>query len=212
MKKQKRLIVIVLSITLAVLVGMAGLLVIAADELTDETEYQGSDLPVSESYVLRVIRALDEKFTKKFDLLAAEFADVKERVDKVVPPSESDTKDTEEATGTDMTEEVTEEATTEEVTEEVAVGITYEVLRLEKGQTITGRIELILRSGKATAHCPGVNGLSDLTSGTDLADKTAITTNHQLLIPRDDGRGITVTSNEAYVMVRGTYEIVEPET
>ena len=77
MKKQKRLIVIVLSITLAVLVGMAGLLVIAADELTDETEYQGSDLPVSASYVLRVIRALDENFTKKVDLLAAEFADGK---------------------------------------------------------------------------------------------------------------------------------------
>ncbi len=208
MKKQKRLLIITLSAALAVIVGMGSLLALATDELTDETEYLGSDLPVSESYVLRALRALDEKFTQKFDLLSNEFADVKLRVDGVIPPSETDTSD---VTGDEDTTDITD-TMTEEVTEEIKpANVEYEVLRLTKGQTITGCIEIVLRSGKATAHCPGANGLSDLTGGADLMDKTAITTNHMLLIPRDDGRGITVTSNEAYVMVRGTYQIIEPE-
>lgn len=35
----------------------------------------------------------------------------------------------------------------------------------------------------------------------------AITVNHQLLVPRPDGRGIRITSGEAYVMIRGAYTI-----
>lgn len=204
MKKQKRLLIIALSATLAILIGMGSLLALATAELTDE-EYLGSDLPVSESYVLRALNALDAKLTQKIDLMATEFADLKLRVDGVIPPED-------ETTGAETTDAVTaEEATSEVVTEETPVSASYSALRLQKGQTITGCIEIILRSGKAIALCPGVNGLSDLTAGTDLPNATDITLNHQLLIPRDDGRGITVTSNEAYVMVRGTYEIIEPE-
>ena len=52
----------------------------------------------------------------------------------------------------------------------------------------------------------GANGVSDLTSGIDLMTGMQVETNHLLLVPRDDGRGILV-STEAWVMVRGDYII-----
>ncbi len=86
----------------------------------------------------------------------------------------------------------------------------YVVVYLTKGQKIlpTASAELVLRSGSATALAPDTTqGLSDLTSGSEIYKGSSVTINHQLLVPRADGRGIVITSNEAYVMVRGGYEI-----
>ncbi len=66
--------------------------------------------------------------------------------------------------------------------------------------------EFILRSGEGVAIQSENGGLSDLTSGVDIKGNEAIPQNHQLLIPRDDGRGVMFTS-EAYTMVKGSYTL-----
>lgn len=93
----------------------------------------------------------------------------------------------------------------------------YVVVHIGQGDALfsAGKCEIILRSGKAsvcvTSQVNVANGigLSDLTAGAEITHGTAVPTNHQLLVPRADGRGIVVTSDEAYIMVRGDFEIVE---
>ncbi len=90
----------------------------------------------------------------------------------------------------------------------VDAALSYEVVHVMAGQSIIGGAgtEMILRSGEATAIDNGANGVSDITSGADLMSGTKIETNHLLLVPRADGRGI-LTSTECYVMVRGEYTL-----
>ena len=66
--------------------------------------------------------------------------------------------------------------------------------------------ELILRSGNATVVDSESGGLSDVTDGVDLRKGTQVPRNHLLIVPRDDGRGITAQS-EVIVLVRGDYRI-----
>lgn len=86
--------------------------------------------------------------------------------------------------------------------------VLYEVVHLEANQKLLGDAgaEIILRSGEATAIGNGSNGVSDLTSGVDLMTTDRVNTNHLLLVPRNDGRGIQVWT-ESYVMVRGNYTV-----
>lgn len=91
-------------------------------------------------------------------------------------------------------------------------GGSYIVLELSRGQTVvskTGSLEIIARPGTvASVTSPfGDQGLADLTDGTELLGGQNVPLNHILLVPRNDGRGITVVSLKAYVMVRGDYEI-----
>lgn len=92
--------------------------------------------------------------------------------------------------------------------QEPQAAATYEVLSLQANQSLIGKdsTEIILRSGTATAIDNGVNGISDLTDGKDLISGDEIESNHLLIVPRDDGRGILATS-EVWVMVKGGYEI-----
>ena len=88
----------------------------------------------------------------------------------------------------------------------------YSVLELKNGQRVRAKsesLEIILRQGgTASVISPHKDqGIADLTSGAELLNGTALPVNHSLLIPRADGRGISVTSSVAYVMVRGDYEI-----
>ncbi len=91
----------------------------------------------------------------------------------------------------------------------------YSAIFIEYGKTLIApntSIELILRSGTAIVVSPfAEQGLSDITSGLDLKNRDSVSYNHALIIPRGgDGRGIKITStNGAYVMVRGEYEIVD---
>ena len=82
----------------------------------------------------------------------------------------------------------------------------YETINLKKGQRIVGTCEVILRSGKAVTVCPGENGISDLTAGTDVLSGKSVVQNHIMAIPRDDGRAIEATTG-AYFMIRGSWRI-----
>lgn len=91
-------------------------------------------------------------------------------------------------------------------------GNAYIVLEnLQKGTIVVGgnSTEMILRTGSAVANIPASagGGLSDLTSGSNVANGKAISANHLMLFPRDDGRGIKVTKDNTYIMVKGDYEI-----
>ena len=85
---------------------------------------------------------------------------------------------------------------------------TYSVVHINAGQSIIGKegTEIIVRSGVVTAIDNGANGVSDLTVGKDLMSGTEIGTDHLLLVPRDDGRGVKAWT-EAYLMVRGGYTL-----
>ncbi|MBE6034225.1 MAG: hypothetical protein E7222_05935 [Clostridiales bacterium] len=84
----------------------------------------------------------------------------------------------------------------------------FSPISLTAGQKLIGGegTEIILRSGEATAIDNGANGISDLTVGMDLMTGSQVVTNHLLLVPRNDGRGITAVT-DIWVMVRGTYTV-----
>ncbi len=87
-------------------------------------------------------------------------------------------------------------------------GPVFEPVFVEAGKNLIGGAgtELILRSGGALAVAKGQDGLSDVTEGKDLLGTFAVTKNHLLLIPRDDGRGISAAT-DIWVMVKGAYTI-----
>ncbi|MBP5224198.1 MAG: hypothetical protein J6Z38_01230, partial [Lachnospiraceae bacterium] len=84
----------------------------------------------------------------------------------------------------------------------------FEVVKVEAGKSVIGAAstEIILRSGTATAIAGASGGVSDVTEGVDLSQDTAVTKNHLLIIPVDDGRGIQCTS-VCYVMIKGDYTL-----
>lgn len=92
----------------------------------------------------------------------------------------------------------------------------YTVERLTNGQSLraTDACEIILRSGGAVVFVESEEnikaglGLSDCTGGIELKNGDAVPKQHLLIIPRGDGRGVTVNTAEAYIMVRGTFEII----
>lgn len=199
MKTKKTLLITVIAFLLTLSVGVFSV-------FAEETVYEGSDLPVSESYVLRVIAALEERIYHKVDTMIDALnarIDSLGTADNVIgapttpPPAETEVPET--------------QAPETEAPTNTAMPITdYDVVYLTKGQTIVGSSEFILRSGSAVSTCPGINGITDITDGIDLTDGMEIPWNHLLLVPRDDGRGITVTSNEAYIMARGQYTVLDP--
>lgn len=99
----------------------------------------------------------------------------------------------------------------ETVDDDVKQSIFYEVLYLTKGQSIVAvnACELILRTGSASviSHIDS-NGVADLNTGIELLNGDSLIKNHESLIPRGDGRGVVVTSEDAYIMVKGEYRIV----
>jgi hypothetical protein len=86
------------------------------------------------------------------------------------------------------------------------------VIKLEQGQTLFGGAgtELIPRTGTYVAVSSDENGIPDVTAGKDIAAGSIIDNNHLFIIPRE-GRGIKIDakSSDAYVMVRGSYLIVD---
>jgi len=108
--------------------------------------------------------------------------------------------------------------TVEDLTKQLGEGpesAKFEVLVLERGQKlIAGEgTEIILRGGKgggkAIAIASESGGLADVTSGSskDILTGESIPLNHLLIVSRDDGRGLEVVSENAYLLVKGTYVI-----
>ncbi len=97
----------------------------------------------------------------------------------------------------------------------------YDIVYMKYGQKIFSQkhsFEIILRTGEAEVISPfsyengseHVQGIADITSGTDVTDGSAIERNHMLVVPSGgDGRGVLITSEDAYLLVRGEYYIVE---
>ena len=88
----------------------------------------------------------------------------------------------------------------------------YVVLELLQGQKLTsleGTVELIVRPGSSAQVISenADNGLSDISEMKEVLNGQEVGINHLLIIPRNDGRGIVVTSEKAYVLVRGAYTI-----
>ena len=151
----------------------------------DETAFDTANDPlISLSYIEKVLTpAIDKKI-----------ADLEAKISQGNTGSE-DNSDNSDNTGTTPT-----------------VSSGYEVVHIKNGETLLAKTscEIILRTGSATIVSATVNGLNDITSGDELLDGVDVPLYHCLLVPRgNDGRGILITSDEAYVMVRGEYEIVE---
>lgn len=104
----------------------------------------------------------------------------------------------------------------ENAAESAPASDSYEVVTLTKGQKLTsseGTVELILRPGstaKVLSDIPD-NGLSDISEAAEILDGMEVGVNHALIIPRSDGRGIEITSDTAYVLVRGNYAVTADE-
>ena len=88
-------------------------------------------------------------------------------------------------------------------------GSQMQVVELDGGQTlIAGEgTEIIVRAGQVTAIDSEMGGLSDVTAAKDISEGEEIPTNHLIIVPRDDGRGLTALSEKVYLMVRGGYEV-----
>lgn len=90
-----------------------------------------------------------------------------------------------------------------------AHSVSFEVVEVDAGTKLIGGAgaELILRGGKATAIDNGIDGLSDLTAGRDLKTGNAVSLNHLLLVPKEDGRGL-YCETRSWVMVKGAYTLL----
>jgi len=90
----------------------------------------------------------------------------------------------------------------------VNADLTFTPINLNTGQVVVGDYgtEVILRRGTATA-VTFTDGIVDMTAGAELFDGANIPSNHLITLPSDDGRGIRITSNDSWVMVRGSYTI-----
>ena len=93
-----------------------------------------------------------------------------------------------------------------------SVTAAYDLLVLNHNQKIrakSGTLELILRPGaEATVMSKHADiGIADITAGKELLHGQTAPINNALLIPRADGRGLFITSEIAYILARGDYEI-----
>lgn len=130
------------------------------------------------------------------------------------PPAETPTQTPTETPETTTTETPAEETPTQEID---VSALKYTVVCLSQGQKLmakgaeTESTEIILRSGTATAISPfAEQGVADLTASVELYNGDSLVKNNYCIIPRgSDGRGICATSDVAYILVRGEYEIVQ---
>lgn len=86
----------------------------------------------------------------------------------------------------------------------------YQVVHLTKDQILfaKGCLELIPRTDGLLSYSEYPNqGVSDTTHGTDVLGGFPLSENSYCIIPRGDGRGVVCVGEEAYLLVRGKYEI-----
>lgn len=87
-------------------------------------------------------------------------------------------------------------------------GDKFTVVNIKKGDRVIceAGTELILRMGQAVIIATPKGGLADTTAGYDLPDGALMPSNHLLIVPVDDGRGLLATST-GIVMIKGGYSI-----
>ena len=87
-------------------------------------------------------------------------------------------------------------------------GDKFTVVNFSKGDRLIceAGTELILRMGQGVIIATQKGGLADTTAGYDLPDGALMPSNHLLVVPVADGRGMLATSN-GIVLVKGRYTI-----
>lgn len=87
----------------------------------------------------------------------------------------------------------------------------FKLINLKEDSTLicSEGAEFIIRTGKMEAIASATGGLSDVTEGTNIDNGMLIPYNHHIIIPRDDGRGLKVTTGGA-LMIKGNYTVIEP--
>lgn len=85
---------------------------------------------------------------------------------------------------------------------------TFSVVTLPQGSVLVGEAgcELILRMGTATVIATEKGGLCDTTIGGDWPNGSAVPSNHNLIVPLSDGRGISADT-DVILMVKGSYSL-----
>lgn len=85
---------------------------------------------------------------------------------------------------------------------------TFTVINVSKGQSLIGEAgcEVILRMGSATVIATEKGGLCDTTLGGDWVSGSPVPSNHNLIVPLSDGRGIKADT-DIILMVKGEYTI-----
>lgn len=91
----------------------------------------------------------------------------------------------------------------------VSGGEGYQLVNLKKSQTVIGAqsTEFILRMGSATIVATDKGGIADVTAGVDLPKGSVMPSNHLLIVPFDDWRGILMQT-DGIVLIKGSYSIV----
>ncbi len=84
----------------------------------------------------------------------------------------------------------------------------FNVVNVKAGKKVICKAgtELILRSGKATVIATEKGGLADTTAGVDIANGNSMPSNHLLVVPVADGRGLDAET-DVIVMIKGGYSI-----
>lgn len=103
------------------------------------------------------------------------------------------------------------QTTTEPIIEtEEDTSATYKPVNVANGQILYGAegTEIILRSGTAKTYITAAEGIVNITTGQNMAHDMNVTANNMLICPRGDGRGVIVTSDSAWFIVKGDYNIV----
>ena len=90
-----------------------------------------------------------------------------------------------------------------------AVSMAFAPVNVAAGHVVLGDegTVIILRSGVATAHVPGPDGIVNTSMGVDMFHGDHIIANHYLIIPRADGRGVHAVT-DAWFLVQGGFQIV----
>ncbi len=96
----------------------------------------------------------------------------------------------------------------------VAAG-SYTAVSLTKGQTLMARsvCEIVLLEGSAnavvtsSANVAAGAGIHDLTAGNIVINGAPLPAGHYLVVSKPDGRGLTVLSDTAVILIRGEYHI-----
>lgn len=193
--KKSKLIAALIALLLAV--ASLSLVVFGSDVIYDSE----NDPLISLSYLTGIFMP---EIESKLAPLTSEVSGVSQTVEKLTEDLESATKKIEELTS--RCDQLSAAMSASNTPSE------YAVVYMLKGQRIKANnpCELILRSGSAVVVSEIENGLNDTSDGTELLGGVSVPLYHGMLIPRGgDGRGIEITSENAYVMVRGDYEIVK---
>lgn len=89
-----------------------------------------------------------------------------------------------------------------------AANVGFEVVEAKAGSEIicSAGAEMILRMGSAEIIATEKGGLADTTDGYDLADKALMPSNHLLIVPVSDGRGVRAQT-DVILMIKGGYTV-----